>query len=123
MKRRLGRDNLRAARTPSMLALITASGPALRPGPSLRTPAAARTSRHVVCAAAEAEDEAAAEARTSGVRGAQLIGFAGGAYAGRCARSCHQRRIVSELSLYAAIVQDRMGRAVGAGAGEARADL
>jgi hypothetical protein len=52
--------------------------------PALRAPVISRAARRVVCAEAEAESKtnAADEGRDSGVRGARIIGFAGGAVAG-----------------------------------------
>ena len=50
-----------------------------RQRPALNAPVMSRAARHVVCAEAEAEAD---EGRDSGVRGARIIGFAGGAYAG-----------------------------------------
>ena len=57
--------------------------------PALRAPVISRAARRVVCAEAEAESKtnAADEGRNSGVRGARIIGFAGGAVAGRCCQA------------------------------------
>lgn len=62
------------------------SGPVCLTRPALRAPVVSRAARRVVCAEAEAESktDAADEGRNSGVRGARIIGFAGGAVAGRC---------------------------------------
>ena len=65
--------------------LAALSGPVCTPRPALRAPVVSRAARHVVCAEAEAESNAD-EGRDSGVRGARIIGFAGGAVAGRCAK-------------------------------------
>ena len=56
--------------------------------PALRAPVVSRAARHVVCAEAEAESTTNAddEGRDRGVRGARILGFAGGAVAGRCAK-------------------------------------
>ena len=76
---------------PSLIMLVvvasqvaTLSGPVCT-RPALRAPVVSRAARHVVCAEAEAESNAD-EGRDSGVRGARIIGFAGGAVAGRCAK-------------------------------------
>lgn len=52
--------------------------------PALHGPVVSRAARRVVCAEAEAESDTD-EGRESGVRGARIIGFAGGAAAGGCA--------------------------------------
>ena len=72
-----------------MLVAVVASQVAALSGPvctrpALRAPVVSRA-RRVVCAEAEAESNAD-EGRDSGVRGARIIGFAGGAVAGRCAK-------------------------------------
>ena len=80
-----------ARRAQSMLLLGLTSQVAALSGPvctrpALRAPVISRAARRVVCAEAEAESKtnAADEGRDSGVRGARIIGFAGGAVAGRC---------------------------------------
>ena len=65
--------------------LAALSGPACT-RPALHAPVVSRAARRVVCAEAEAESTTNAddEGRDRGVRGARIIGFAGGAVAGRC---------------------------------------
>ena len=66
--------------------LAALSGPVCT-RPALHAPVVSRAARRVVCAEAEAESNTNAdEGRDSGVRGARIIGFAGGAVAGRCAK-------------------------------------
>ena len=67
--------------------LAALSGPACT-RPALRAPAVSRAARRVVCAEAEAESTTNTddEGRDRGVRGARIIGFAGGAVAGRCVK-------------------------------------
>ena len=77
-----GLSNMLALAVSQLAAL---SGPACT-RPALRAPVVSRAARRVVCAEAEAESTTNAddEGRDRGVRGARIIGFAGGAVAGRC---------------------------------------
>ena len=83
--RRTADDSNMLALAVSQLAAL--SGPACT-RPALRAPVVSRAARRVVCAEAEAESTTNAddEGRDRGVRGARIIGFAGGAVAGRCVK-------------------------------------
>ena len=78
-------ENMSALVATAQLCYLAAlSGPVCT-RPALHAPVVSRAPRRVVCAA-EAEAEANDEGRDSGVRGARIIGFAGGAFAGGCAK-------------------------------------